>query len=52
MCRDRTDDKFLELAVNGRADLIVSGDNDLLGLNTFRGFRIVTPAEFGHIQAL
>ena len=28
-CRDPTDDKFLELAVNGRADLIVSGDGDL-----------------------
>jgi len=25
-CRDPTDDKFLELAVNGRGDLIVSGD--------------------------
>src|SRR5881275_2810905 len=29
-CRDPTDDKFLELALNGRADLIVSGDRDLL----------------------
>jgi PIN domain-containing protein len=29
-CRDPTDDKFLELAVNGHADLIVSGDRDLL----------------------
>jgi len=29
-CRDRDDDKFLELAVSGRADFIVSGDADLL----------------------
>lgn len=29
-CRDPKDDKFLELAVNGRADLIVTGDADLL----------------------
>ena len=36
-CRDPKDDKFLELAVNGRADLIVSGDADLLVLDTFRG---------------
>jgi uncharacterized protein len=36
-CRDPTDDKFLELAVNGHADLIVSGDGDLLALNPFRG---------------
>ena len=35
-CRDPTDDKFLELAVNGRADLIVTGDADLLALNPFR----------------
>ena len=45
-CRDPTDDKFLELAVNGRADLIVSGDGDLLALNPFRQIPIVTPAAF------
>jgi uncharacterized protein len=45
-CRDPTDDKFLELAVNGHADLIVSGDGDLLALNPFRDIPIVTPAVF------
>ena len=45
-CRDATDDKFLELAVNGHADLIVSGDGDLLALNPFREIPIVTPATF------
>jgi putative PIN family toxin of toxin-antitoxin system len=45
-CRDHTDDKFLELAVNGRADLIVTGDNDLLVLNPFREIPIVTAAAF------
>jgi uncharacterized protein len=45
-CRDPTDDKFLELAVNGHADLIVSGDGDLLALNPFRDIPIVTPAAF------
>jgi uncharacterized protein len=44
--RDPTDDKFLELAVNGRADLIVTGDRDLLALNPFRQIPIVTPAAF------
>jgi putative PIN family toxin of toxin-antitoxin system len=44
--RDPTDDKFLELAVNGHADLIVSGDADLLALNPFRDIPIVTPAVF------
>jgi putative PIN family toxin of toxin-antitoxin system len=45
-CRDPNDDKFLELAVNGRADLIVSGDGDLIALNPFRDIPIVTPAVF------
>jgi uncharacterized protein len=45
-CRDPTDDKFLELAVNGHADPIVSGDGDLLALNLFRDIPIVTPAAF------
>jgi putative PIN family toxin of toxin-antitoxin system len=45
-CRDPTDDKFLELAINGHADLIVSGDADLLALNPFRDIPIVTPAVF------
>jgi uncharacterized protein len=45
-CRDPKDDKFLELAVNGHADLLVSGDADLLALNPFRDIPIVTPATF------
>jgi uncharacterized protein len=45
-CRDLRDDKFLELAVNGRADLIVTGDRDLLALNPFHGVSIVAPADF------
>lgn len=49
-CRDPTDDKFLELAVNGHADLIVSGDADLLDLNPFRGIPIITPAAFVRAQ--
>jgi len=45
-CRDPTDDKFLELAINGRADRIVTGDPDLLVLNPFRGIPIFSPATF------
>ena len=45
-CGDPRDDKFVELAVHGRADFIVSGDQDLLLLNPFQGIAIVTPAEF------
>jgi putative PIN family toxin of toxin-antitoxin system len=45
-CRDAKDNKFLELAVSGRADCVVSGDEDLLVLNPFRGIPILTPREF------
>jgi uncharacterized protein len=44
--RDPHDDKFLELAVNGNAELIVSGDRDLLSLHPFQGIAIVTPRDF------
>jgi uncharacterized protein len=45
-CRDATDDKFLELAINGHAEFIVSGDADLLVLSPFRSIPIVSPAVF------
>ena len=44
--RDPTDDKFVEAAVNGRADVIVTGDKDLLDLNPFRGVATMTPADY------
>lgn len=51
-CRHSADDKFLELAINGRADAIISGDDDLLVLDTFRGVPIITPAAFGHARVM
>lgn len=45
-CRDPKDDKFLSLAVNGRADALVSGDGDLLALHPFLQIPILTPAAF------
>ena len=44
--RDPKDDKFLEAAVNGRVDVIVSGDGDLLELSPFRGITILTPIDY------
>ena len=44
--RDPKDDKFLEAAVNGRADVIVTGDKDLLDLNPFRSIAIMTPSAY------
>lgn len=45
-CRDPKDDKFLELAVNSEASVIVTGDEDLLSLHPFRGIDILGPAAF------
>lgn len=45
LCRDPTDDKFLELALDGQANIIVTGDRDLLALPPFHSVAILTPAE-------
>ena len=45
-CRDLKDNKFLEVAVAGRADVIVTGDEDLQVLDPFEGIPIVQPSEF------
>lgn len=45
-CRDPKDDKLLELAVNGNADILVTGDKDLLVLNPFRSVEIITARGF------
>ena len=46
VCRDPKDNKFLEVAVHGRADAILTGDADLLDLNPFRGITILTPRAY------
>lgn len=43
---DPDDDKFLEAAVAGNVDYVVSGDRHLLDLNSFRGIDIVEPRAF------
>jgi len=45
-CRDREDQKFLELAVSAKADYIISGDKDLLDLKKINKIRILSPNEF------
>ncbi|MBD2778869.1 putative toxin-antitoxin system toxin component, PIN family [Iningainema sp. BLCCT55] len=45
-CRDPKDNKYLELALSGQAECIVTGDNDLLVLNPWRGIEILTVQEF------
>lgn len=45
-CRDPKDDKFLEVALNGKADLILTGDADLLALHPWQGIAIVSPVHY------
>ncbi|MFZ1426928.1 MAG: putative toxin-antitoxin system toxin component, PIN family [Geminicoccaceae bacterium] len=45
-CRDAKDNKYLELALAAAADVIISGDTDLLVLHPWRGVRILRPAEY------
>jgi putative PIN family toxin of toxin-antitoxin system len=45
-CRDPNDDKFLEVALNGGADVIITGDADLLALHPWREIAILSPTEY------
>jgi len=45
-CRDPKDNMVLEIALAADARLIVSGDDDLLALDPWRGRRILTPRAY------
>jgi putative PIN family toxin of toxin-antitoxin system len=47
--RDPSDNKFLEAAVSGQANWLVSGDNDLLDLCEFEGILVIPSWEFLHL---
>jgi putative PIN family toxin of toxin-antitoxin system len=46
ICRDKDDDWVLAAALTGSAEIIVSGDKDLLTLKEFQGIKILTPRQF------
>ena len=46
VCRDLDDNKFIECALEGKCLYIVSGDADLLDLQSYADVEIVTVAEF------
>lgn len=46
VANDPADDKFVEAAVAGGAEFIVSGDRHLLLLRSYQGVRVLTPAAF------
>ena len=45
-CRDSDDDKFIGLALDAGAKIIISGDKDLTSLGAFQDIEILTPAQF------
>lgn len=50
VCRDPKDNKFLDLALNGEADYLITGDDDLLELHPFQGISILTPRAFSDLE--
>jgi putative PIN family toxin of toxin-antitoxin system len=46
VCRDPQDNHLLALALDGKAQYLITGDIDLLVLSPFRDIQIVTPAGF------
>ena len=46
VCRDPRDNKFLELALDTEPDYIITGDKDLLELNTFENTTILTLKDY------
>jgi uncharacterized protein len=51
MAGDPKDDMVLSCALEGRADFIISGDQDLLKLTSHEGVKIVKPSTFLDIIA-
>jgi predicted nucleic acid-binding protein len=45
-CRDASDDKFLETALVGHADAVLSGDADLLEMHPFENVPVLAPADW------
>lgn len=46
VCRDPKDNAVLDVALNGQATCIITGDQDLLELHPYQGMSILTPRDF------
>jgi putative PIN family toxin of toxin-antitoxin system len=51
VCRDPDDDVVLATALAGRADYLVTGDDDLLALKSWQGIKILSPRDFWSVLA-
>jgi putative PIN family toxin of toxin-antitoxin system len=43
---DPDDDKFIECAMALKADVIITGDREVLAIKEYRGIKIMTPLQF------
>ncbi len=46
LCRDPKDDKFIDIAINGEASHIITGDNDLLVLHPIQNISVINLRNF------
>lgn len=46
VCRDKDDVKIIGTALKGKARFILTGDDDLLVIKSYKGVKIITPREF------
>ena len=44
--RDKDDDKILQCALDGNAEFIITGDNDLLVLKEYKTIKIIKPKNY------
>jgi putative PIN family toxin of toxin-antitoxin system len=51
LCRDKDDDAILASALAAKADLLLTGDKDLLVLHPLKGLPILTPSQFWRFEA-
>lgn len=50
ICRDPRDNIFLDLIFESQADYLITGDQDLLVLNSFESAKIILPSDFSGLQ--
>jgi len=50
ICRDKKDNKYLEVCLESASKFLISGDKDLLALGEFEGTKIVSPYDFGQVS--
>ena len=51
IAEDPSDNRYLECAIEGEAEYVVSGDQHLLQLATYEGIQILTPKQFLEVLA-